>query len=300
MATNNQNSDPNSQISVEYYVVCVIDLLGQSETLKHWARLPTNKAEEEKFLLAMKRSLGVIAWFKTTFMDFFDAFERTQISPAELAKLSPQQREIFERCRDCSLSITQFSDTFVFHAPLRNQVGDVSSTPIYRMMSAAAMAMITSLAGRTALRGAITIGLGVELDDCGFYGPALAEAHHIESRLAGYPRIIVADRVKQFVMEEQSISRDSETNKIMLQMTKAIRPMLHTDVDGYATVDFLGEFFHSLGWASEEGTRSAVFEANKYVEEELARFQEAGNDKLANRYRQLHTYMRERIHLWQT
>ena len=159
MSTLNRINDSN--ISVEYHVICVIDLLGQSDNLMKWMKLPSNESEAERFKQGMKYSVGTVEWFRNIFVEFFENFNKPQLSEAELGQLKPKQKETLERCRSCELSIEQFSDTFVFHAPLKNSHGDVTSTPIYRMLSASAMAMFMSLAGKTALRGAMTIGLGM-------------------------------------------------------------------------------------------------------------------------------------------
>ena len=159
------------------------------------------------------------------------------------------------------------------------------------------MAMLMSLAAKIPLRGAVTIGAGVELEARDFYGPALAEAHHLEGEVADRPRIVVSDKVRGFLAEGQVYSHDAEICGWMQHMAGASRSLLCEDTDGRWIVDFLGKGIRGL-----VGTDSqfplAVRKTYEFVRSEAHRFRTEGPEKLALRYQILQEYVESRVCIW--
>lgn len=287
-------------LRVEPYVVCIIDLLGQSQRLAKWAQLPPAGTRPPAFIEALQDSVGAVLWFKDTFTRQFNDFAAINLSADQLAQLNAEQRDLFTRSKACDLKVQQFSDTFVFYSPIRNAHGDITVAPLFRILAACSMAMLSSLAAKLPLRGAICIGTGTELNVGNFYGPGLANAHHLESKVAGYPRMIVADEVLRFLQGTTSFSAHPTIDQIMRAHLESCRGMITTDHDGRAIVDFLGIGMRGICGADVEEVAPAVDLAHSFVRQQVEQFAQVRQEQLKERYQRLEAYIGSRIHLWRT
>jgi hypothetical protein len=172
---------------VGYHVVCLIDLLGQKDKLANWDKIPAGRLPPKDFTRALSDTAGVVLKFKEKFLHYFSdpAWNRLPAMDflPEAKKLD--FADFCERCNEADVCVQQFSDTFVFYARMLTSHEDVTSGAFLKMTTACCSAMVESLAEGVPLRGALCIGPGVELAKHNFYGPALAEAHHLESKVAG-------------------------------------------------------------------------------------------------------------------
>jgi len=279
-----------------YHVVCLIDVLGQKGKIRRWGDLPSNGQLTPDLIEALKQTVGVVLGFRDHFIEFFN-LAATCTMPAKLASLPAKERERYRRFKDCKLNVQRFSDTFVFYSLVPNAYGDASVVPLYRALGACCMAMAASLSSKTPMRGAISIGPGMELEDRSFYGPALAEVHHLESEVAGYPRIVVSDAVRQFLAQGQVYSEDTEIDNLMQRMAATCRSLLCIDTDRHLIVDFLGRGMRDL-LGSGTHVPDAIRSAHEFVRAEAMRFRASGESKLASRYELLQQYMAPRLPIW--
>lgn len=65
--TNGISREAGAPMNVQHYVVCILDLLGQSSELKGWSELPPGEAAKTAFLSALKKSVGSVIAFKDLF-----------------------------------------------------------------------------------------------------------------------------------------------------------------------------------------------------------------------------------------
>jgi hypothetical protein len=280
-----------------YHVVCLLDILGQKERLARWGEPSVEGGGlTAAYRQALKDTVGVVLGWQKRFETFFDQFVECKI-PEQYARLDENQRELYRRYKECRLAVQQFSDTFVFYAPVTNDHGDVSVTPLYRMIGACATAMLASLALRTPVRGALTVGVGMELPERSFYGPALAEAHYLESRVAQYPRIVVSPYVDDFLNNVRGSSKGGRLDDMMRQLAMVCSSMLVTDHDGQRIVDYMGEGVSKLP-AFRAASCDFVRLAYEFTCTEAERFRAEGNQKLAERYDNLRRYMQPRMEKW--
>jgi hypothetical protein len=289
-------NQPDS-LALGYYVVCLIDVLGQKETLAQWRELPIDGRLAPEHVQGLRKTVGAVLELQRLFKGFFAHVARCTM-PEVYAQVSAEQREQYDRFKDCRLGIQQFSDTFVFYAPVLNAHGDVSAIGPYRMLGACAMAMLVSLAGRTPIRGAITIGLATELSEGNLYGPALAEAHHLECEVAKYPRVVVSPTISRFLNDVRLNENGGRVQHLMRKMAVDCLPMIATDDDGHEIVDFAGD---TVRQAVSTGAvrRLAIRKAFDFACAETKRFGKAGNMKLAERYQRLQRYMAPRMAIWE-
>lgn len=296
MTRSSCDTAPTDTVYVGNHVVCVIDLLGQKEKLKTWCTLPDTPTLPEAFTDGMKRTAGAVNWFLKAFEDYYSQFDVQNLEQSQIHLLTEAQQSSIDRARDCTLRTHHLSDTFVFDAPLENTHGDFTPTPLYRMLGASAMAMLCSLAGSVALRGAITVGVGTRLDNGTFYGPALAEAHRLETEIADYPRVILSNTAIAAASRKGRFSTDEATERLLQQAAVLCREFLCGDDDGRIMVDFLGKHMRSL---CDSDHATFVEQAYRFVNDEYRRWaQQKGQERLAGRYHRLRAYMETRLSHW--
>ena len=279
------------------HVVCLLDLLAQEQNLAKWPANPVNGQVTPELITSLKKIVGPVQAFGEGFKDYFDKMGKDP-TPALLAALSTEQKKRYYRIKECTIRLERFSDTFLFSSPMSNTQGDIPVTPIYRILRACCIAMMVSLAdGKAPLRGAVSVGKGAFLQDGLFYGPALAEAHHLESKVAEHPRVVVSPTVVEFLATGQEYSREPKIALLMGNMAGICRSFICQDTDGQWIVDFLGK-----GWRDQYPAETPQVNiarmAYDFVRNEADRFRQAGDTKLAPRYESLQKYIESRLPIW--
>ena len=173
--------------------------------------------------------------------------------------------------------------------------------PFYQMLVACCWAVTCALAGGVPLRGSICLGNGLKLRAGDFYGPALAEAHELESKNVGYPRVILSDEAAMMLRHGTGFSDEPLIERVMQAMRARCLRMVYTDTDGRLVVDYLGEEMHILANKSLESmalSLQAVEKAYRFVSSEHTRFLRANDEKLHQRYSLVRQYMDTRLPIW--
>lgn len=285
-------------VKVRHYVVCLVDVLGQSEELKGWRELPDPLNPPSEFIQSLKRSVGTIDGIRTMFQKVFHEFDSPFISQQLPALLPPEKATKYKQMMTCELSVKQFSDTFLFYAPLGLGNGEVSVQPVLRMLAACVIVIPSALKAKVALRGAIAVGTGLELSPIGFYGPALAEAYYYESNVAEYPRIVLSSEAGEFLRAKAGFSPDPEIEAMMQGMAAKCRRMICIDPDGQPMVDCLGGGWTEAMQGDPEFTPPPIKEVHAFVSGQAARFDQQRNAKLSTRYHRLLHYVESRLPIW--
>lgn len=287
-----ENTSRDKPLNTQYYVLCLVDLLSQRNDLASWSTLPSDGQPTPEFVKAIKKTVGSVIGIKKAFRDYFDQYEAHSTSHDAL---TPEQIAKVHRYRDCDLHTQQFSDTVIFYSPIMNSYGDYSVNAIYRTLTACTMILTYSLAGKTPLRGAVCIGAGTQLEPNNFYGPAIARAHDLESKIAGYPRIVVDKEVLQFLATRRGFSRDPQIDTANIKMAELCRSFITPDSDGNLIVDFLGTGMFQAHSADAAKLSEAIKAARNFVAAEHAKFLAVGNVKLIGRYALLDAYIKSRL-----
>ena len=289
--------EPDDEFTLGYYIVCLVDLLGQADHLDAWSELPPDGVLTEDQIAAVEKTLGNVLRFQSLFEGFFEAFAAPFIPNEEFMKLPPASQERFLRHKDHELATQQFSDTFIFYAPIQSRHGDLTARPLYQMLGAAATAMLRGLATKCPIRGAITVGTGTEIAPGRFYGPALADAHGLESKVVGSPRVVVSSKALEFCNRKSGFSKDPLIEKVSAAYHPSLTRLIATDSDGLSIVDFMGEHIYSMS-GDVSGSMEAASDAYAFATSEASRFAKGSNSKLASRYKHLVNYMDSRRAIW--
>ena len=286
-----------SEYKFEYFVVCFIDLLGQSNHLKKWSKFAFPETEEQKVKNAIFDSVGSIFKVREQFEHFFNSFNNDGNLSSHFNYLASNElHEQLQRSKECKLGIQQFSDSFVFYAPLFNTYGDRTIAPLTQMLLACAIVTQESLLYQIPLRGAVTIGTGVELEPGNFYGPALAKAYEIERSSACYPRVLIDFEVEDFI-NSGSYSDHHDMNRVMSGISRRIcKQLIHhekCEPYGYAMVDFMSEYINNITNDDPDLNQQTADCMYNFAVKEFKKFSKS-NLKLAYKYRRLLNYMNEK------
>ncbi|MBK8267543.1 MAG: hypothetical protein IPK83_04255 [Planctomycetes bacterium] len=121
----------------------------------------------------------------------------------------------------------------------------------------------------------------------------MLDAHHLESKVAQYPRLVVGPGVMNYL---DAINRQTGTH-FAIQATKAgaqeCRRYLTQDEDGKWIVDYLGQAIATVG-GNEDRFRRSQAKAFEFVVQELGRFRTSKTTTLIERYERLEAYFKSR------
>lgn len=269
------------------YCVSFIDLLGQRDALKGEGLLPRFSTEEErkKFNHTMKGTIGAIH----AFQDQAEVMMTigTKDSPTR-ASIPLEHHKDWDEMSRTRVHTQTWSDGLVSFVCLGDQEIKCHMNGIFNIMSQAGSLCFLGLASGRPVRGAIDVAWGVELRPGELYGASVARAYELESEVAQYPRIVVSDRMVQFLEDHINLPEQdifSETNR---ELAKLCHNMLIRDADGVCLVHYLGEDFQQ---AITQGQHTLLYsQALTFVLEQLKTHQASKNSKLAFRYVNLWNY----------
>lgn len=280
--------------SVEYnlYILCLFDLLGQTNKLKVWEKHPTDRGQFKQAMTAMAQTALSIAAYRKTLQSWVEESQRIY---EEMQPIGAKDCAGDLVSLKTNVKIQQFADTFLLVAPLINKTTNgqqrLNFVQIDHIFSMCAVQMINSLATNHPVRGAITVGTGMWIDDQRFYGPALAQAHYLESRIAKYPRIVVSDKVVK-LMDEGTDMFGASIDLFDVFIRPRIKQYIMPDDDGYLILDFMGpQAQHDFCTLRENVERA--YKSVKSCKQEFRQCK-----KLGPRYAKLLKYMVARRELW--
>lgn len=286
----------NESVPYGWYVVALVDILGQKEAIRRLAKLEPGTSERAEITKAIKDSLGVRDTVCNVLRSSFNLHATSGDKP-EGGVLSSEQQTAHRVLSDAEIKTYFFGDTVVAYAALAATEGHLRVSAIRGMLAALAGVMLTSLAFRIPLRGAIEIDLGLEPKDGEVYGPAFLAAYELEQHVAQYPRIIAGPRLFSFLADRKSRPGATASDGAMGLLAKSSWNLLGRDEDGCYIVDYLGEAYRNLLSGLPAGTE-CVEKGLAFAREQHDRFISEGNPKLAGRYSSLRRYFEYRAPAW--
>lgn len=278
-----------------YYMIACFDVLGQSGKLLEMARQPPDS--KAKAVESLRETAGVVLRIRDHFKQFFEA--DTEFS----ASLPPDVRKyLFDHTKP-RLIQWGFSDTYIVAIPITND-DKVSATVagIYRTLCAASTMWLISLGEGNPLRGGIEIGLAIDIEPTEVYGPALVEAHRLESKVADYPRIVVGRECVRFLRQTSRDARKlpefkDDNRRAAAKYASTCLRMLREIEAEHAMLDSLGDDYLAI---AIEQTRAIFPRAIEQVDAQLRQARNSKDCKLIRRYEKLSRYFRENSAKWKS
>lgn len=276
-----------------WYVVAFLDLLGQQDVLSTITALPNVENREE--VDAFKQKVAELysplyaleTFFKTSIKPFKEGTENETAS-------STSDQELRKQFRSTPIFYRHFSDALIVHIPLNNNVGKFQCFAIYGILAATAVTFLSCLVHSWAIRGGIELGLAMDIEDGEVYGPALARAYRLESRIAQYPRIVIGEELVRYL--QMVAGQEAITKEEMAHARVATRSLglLAADDDGRTFLDWMGNDIRSSFQKRTELVRAAY----NFIIQESIKHKEARNSKLGFRYTLLRNYVESRLPDW--
>lgn len=173
----------------------------------------------------------------------------------------------------CKAKVHSFSDGTMVYFPLNEDIAQLlmSSVMLYLCRF-----FLGCLFEGSIYRGGITFGDGWEIEDGVLYGPVVDRVAVIESKIASYPRIVIADEIYDYF------------DRVNIQcLSPNIIKLIEPDSDGAYVLNYLSlEFLNSpiLG-QDRKNVWEFVRYMHWYVRDQLRHFRDSGNIKMFQRYR---------------
>lgn len=280
---------------IGWHVVAFLDLLGQQDTLVKLTALPNieNQAEIDVFkqqILDLYRPINTLRRF---FAESITAFFKASLDNTSLTQ---EKQELLKRFRSTPISYNHFSDSLFVHVPLLDSVGKFPCRAIYGVLAAIAITFLSCLSLRSVIRGGVELGLAMELDEGEVYGPALARAHILESRIAQYPRIVIGPELLRYLQEIAKYQATTREEKAHVLLAEKSLKLITSDNDGHNVLDYLGDGIRN--GIKDVPIKEMVYDAYNFIVEELKKHKGDHNSKLESRYILLINYFESRLPAW--
>jgi hypothetical protein len=271
-----------------YHLVTFLDVLGQRNLFKD-LRLPETPEESAEVGEVLRQTAGFVLDLRETFADQCEWFEAglTRVRQATGASVRPK--------------FMGSSDSFVTSVPLQNPGGDlIAIISVFSSLAAAAIVMLTSLASKHPLRGVIDVGIGTEISKDEIYGTALERAYVLESRDAGYPRIVIGDELWNYLQVGlANFQRQTTPEAISIAgIIGKMMGLISVDGDGKRILDYLGPVIREIPGADQKARELMVKPAYEFVLAEQERINQEGDPRLIARYQAFRDYLESRVLSW--
>ena len=127
-----------------------------------------------------------------------------------------------------------------------------------------------------------------ELHKGELYGAAVAKAYELENYVAQYPRIVVGQRVVDYLIFNMNKSASNIYDEVDRPFAKICLEMLTQDIDGYYVAHYLGGAFQRM--VSHNLHKDLYQEALNFIHEHCKKWKDEQNTKLSSRYNHLLSY----------
>ena len=185
------------EIIAANYCISFVDILGQRDEYKGEGFLPQSKNEIEFFLNKIKKTINPIY---TLQKDSSKYWERALSYKGTLKNtLSEAQQKQYDQIREIKVNQQRWSDGMVFFVALNQENVKCPITGVFYILGVVGGLCFVGLSRKHPIRGSLDISWGVELHPGELYGAAVANAYEIESKVAQYPRIVIGERVVDYL-----------------------------------------------------------------------------------------------------
>jgi hypothetical protein len=293
--THQKSASRRGSFELRYYAVAVLDLLGQKQAIRELGKIELIEENRSTLVEKLKESFGARDLFKKAVLPLADKLIHHPPAPG-FSNLSPNQKGLYRRLRASRLRIWSFSDTVVAYAPLGSPQGDPAVRDLYSILVTCATTMLLLLGEGIPVRGAVEIGTGLETRDGEIYGPAFVDAYDLHENIAGYPRIVVGDRLRAALHNMLEYRGNNDVAFLIREIARLCASLVTEDQDGMLFVDYLGPGFRQI---IDGGHYYQVFQtALEFVKNEHESRIKLRDCKLAARYAWLRQYFEARAPGW--
>jgi hypothetical protein len=283
--------DASPDIKIANYAVCFIDLLGQKKAMVGQAILPSDGTPEQNDALIrlIKETVGKISAIHDDAEAFLASLSQHGEPPEPL---SGEDLQSWNELHAENRTTQRWSDGLVVFTCLGGTTLVEQINGIYAQFCLAGMMCLLGLAREAPLRGGIDIAWGVELHPGELYGPALANAYVLESECARFPRIVVGEHVRNYLVAASRNEGGDVPSKASRQFASICLGMLSRDRDGLLFLDYLSDAFERSVTSSQIDMLWA--RGREFMENQVEKHASSGDETLRYRYLELAEYFESR------
>ena len=276
------------EIIAANYCIGFVDLLGQRDEYKGEGLLPKFNSVEERDLFNQK--------IRKTIRPIFKLQEDAEkfISSALKGKNSLRNeiplplQDAFDQLRKVKLKQQRWSDGLVYFVSLIHGNVKCPISGIFHLLGTLGNLCFLGLCKKSPLRGSVDISWAVELHPGEIYGAAVANAYELESKIAQYPRIVVSERLIEYLHVNTLNDSEDIFSQFNRKLAEICLKMIAIDFDGIYFLNYLGiTFKESITKGLHEELYDLAFE---FIEEQLELWHKNKNTKLSMRYNCLYSY----------
>jgi hypothetical protein len=167
------------------------------------------------------------------------------------------------------------------------------------MLCGCTFALIVEFKQGVFFRGGIEVEIATKLTNGDIYGPALSEVHRLEKEVAQYPRVVIGNRLSQFIHGGVQRSDSGEfLNSVLLRVNDLCKGFVCSDDDGKMIVDYLGKTASDLSQFQGSKACDFVKRGMSRIKNELDVARKEGDGELVKRYEKLLAYYQSRTKYW--
>jgi len=286
---------PPGKLKAAMWGVAFLDLMGYSEELLTTDVFPPPTDEAvtlEMFKTLVNRRRALVEIPQQFLEGRADAYASMTGLPAEALPLQRHLSKVL-------IKTTGFADNVVLEIPL-DGIENARIVSLYDLVLAATVTLFRHLALGSPLRGGIDVALGMYVWGQ-LHSAATVRAVALE-KCAGYPRILVGDRFREYLDHEADAPDIPGPMQIHRNVAIALKRILFVDAldpAGFAHgIDYLGADFKALVPGLNPKEVAAMWQ---FANESFKKFKEMPgktNIKIAGYYERLIAYIKPRLKVW--
>lgn len=303
----------NEQQAMHYcsYLVAFFDILGQRDKMSRITLPPVGDeaSNDDRFKQDILQLYKNVKTFRKLFADAIEIFTKSGI---ENNKIPEQAKFIFEKLRKHPIIYQTFADSVIVHIRLKDDEMKYAGRAIYGVLCAAAVTFNSCMAIGIPVRGGIDLGLAMNIEPDEIYGPALASAYHLESKVAVYPRVVVGNTFVSYLKKLSDSRPETDVEKGNRLLANKSLALMTTADDGNMIVDHLGDHIRNI-LQNIPDIADVVSKAYRFASSEHEKYKIARNEAenignvealkrcalLAGRYELLTKYFKKHLPLWE-
>lgn len=268
------------QITIGPHVVAVFDLVGQEAANRSLGSVIASNEGREATLLGIRETYGRVMDFRRMFTSQF-RYQQSAARAAIEREVPSTLRAKARRLLQSTVQTSSFSDTVIAYSGVRIVDGLASPSPAWRVLGASAFMQLAFLAGGVPFRGGVEYGSAIRSKDVGLYGPALGAAHHLECRIAKFPRVVVGQKIiEKLVVQRDRASEDIHA-KVARQVARDCLSVVTKWVDGIWMLDVVKyvEFWNQSDPEFGKVLQPLLDAARSFAKSERLKWRKMGHPK---------------------
>ena len=275
-----------------FYIVALVDLLGQGAALEKFAGIPRTVRDKKTFSRIAQGTFGTVERFRERIRLLNHTLPRFHRVPDQLKNnLTVAQLRIVRRSLEPEIGYQFFTDLAMLKINLGGQRGYRPLASLYGLLKQLGLLILTQLAEGVLIRGAVDVGICSELNEGDLYGQAVGRAYLLEAHVAVYPRIVIGKHVVDYLASFCGLSTSEDEKALIGAYTELVHGCLRRDGDGVTVLSYLDPLFRASYFEDEDSLRYVLRSARRNIQRQKT-LCAPEDDQLKKRLEEVEGYFR--------